>query len=244
MSKKLAGKIALVTGGSRGIGAAIVKRLAEDGATIAFTYSASKEKADALVSQLGGKTKAYLADANDPAKLPLLAKEVLKDFGQIDILVNNAGVSSGGLVGEIDYEEYQRVMRVNVDALFTLTNEVVKTMKPDSRVINISSVLGERSIMPGISTYNGSKFAVIGQTKSWARDLAPKNILVNAVLPGSTDTDMNPADSEGGKAQLAAIPLGRYGKPEDIAAAVAFFASPDSSFVTGTTLRVDGGASA
>jgi 3-oxoacyl-[acyl-carrier protein] reductase len=243
MTKKLTGKTALVTGGSRGIGAAIVKRLVEEGAKVAFTYGGSKEAAEKLAAETGSKT--YHADANEPFKLPELAGKVLKDFGKIDILVNNAGIMDGfGPIGEIDTEGYQRQMRVNVDAVFALTNEVAKTMQPGSRIINIASVLGERAIMPGISSYNASKFAVIGQTRSWAHDLASKNILVNAVLPGNTNTDMNPADGEQGAARRAGIPLGRFGKPEEIAAAVAFLAGPDATYITGATLPVDGGSNA
>ena len=242
-TKQLSGKTALVTGGSRGIGAAIVKRLVKEGANVVFTYSASKDAADKLASETGAK--AYQADANDIAGLPALAGKVLKDFGKIDILVNNAGIMDGfGPIGEIDPEGYQRQMRVNVDAVFTLTNEVVKSMKDGGRIINISSVLGERAIMAGLSAYNASKFAVVGLTRTWAHDLASKNILVNAVLPGNTDTDMNPADGEEGEGRRAGIPLGRFGKPEEIAAAVAFFAGPDSSYITGATLRVDGGSNA
>jgi 3-oxoacyl-[acyl-carrier protein] reductase len=245
MTKKLIGKVALVTGGSRGIGAAIVKRLAEEGAQVAFTYSSSKEAADKLTAEVGGKTTAYQADADAPDKLPQLAAKVLKDFGKIDILVNNAGIMEGtGLIGEIDPAGYQKQMRVNVDAVFTLTNEVVKTMEPGSRIINISSILGERAIMQGISSYNASKFAVLGQTRSWARDLAPKNILVNAVLPGPIDTELNPGDGPNAEGQRAMIPMGRYGKPEEIAGAVAFFAGPDATFITGAELAVDGGSNA
>jgi 3-oxoacyl-[acyl-carrier protein] reductase len=245
MTKKLIGKVALVTGGSRGIGAAIVKRLAEEGAQVAFTYSSSKEAADKLTAEIDGKTIGYQADANAPDKLPELAAKVLKDFGKIDILVNNAGIMEGtGLIGEIDPAGYQKQMRVNVDAVFTLTNEVVKTMASGSRIINISSILGERAIMPGISSYNTSKFAVLGQTRSWAKDLGPKNILVNAVLPGPIDTELNPGDGPNADNMRAMIPMGRFGKPEEIASAVAFFAGPDSSFITGAELAVDGGSNA
>lgn len=242
MTKKLNGKIALVTGGSRGIGAAIVRRLAEEGAQVAFTYSASKDAAEKLASEVGGR--AYHADASDVAALPNLAQKVIDDFGRIDILVNNAGVLGEGLIGEIDMDEYHRIMRINVDAVFALTNEVAKTMPAGGRIVNISSILGQRAIMPGLSTYNTSKFAVVGQTRSWAHDLAPRGILVNAVLPGPIATDMNPENGEHGDAMRSIIPLGRFGQPQEVAAAVAFLAGPDSAFITGTVLPVDGGASA
>lgn len=245
MTQPLSGKIALVTGSSRGIGAATAKKLASQGATVAVVYGKSKDEGQKVVdaiTQAGGKAKLYSANANKPETLPELAKAVLADFGTIDILVNNAGVWGVGLIGEIDYAEYERTRQVNIDAVFALTNAVVPHMKSGARIINISSVLGERSLMPGISVYNATKFAVNGFTRSWARDLAPKGILVNSVQPGSTDTDMNPADGEGSEAQRASIPLGRYGRPEEIAGAVAFFAGPDATFITGETLSVDGGA--
>lgn len=244
-TQPLSGKVALVTGSSRGIGAATAKKLASHGAAVAVVYGKSKDEAAKVVEAItkaGGKAKAFGADANRPETMPALANAVLAELGAIDILVNNAGVWSVGLIGEVDYAEYERVRQVNVDAVFALTNAVVPHMKSGARIINISSVLGERSLMPGISVYNASKFAVNGFTRSWARDLAPKGILVNSVEPGSTDTDMNPADGEGSAAQRAGIPLGRYGRPEEIAGAVAFFAGPDAGFITGETLRVDGGA--
>lgn len=245
MTQPLSGKIALVTGSSRGIGAATAKKLASQGATVAVVYGKSKDEGAKVVDAItkaGGKAKLYSANANKPETMPELAKAVLADFGTIDILVNNAGVLGGGLIGETDYAEYERIRQVNVDAVFALTNAVVPHMKTGGRIINISSVLGERSIMPGISVYNATKFAVNGFTRSWARDLAPKGILVNSVQPGSTATDMNPEDGEGSEAQRAGIPLGRFGRPEEIAGAVAFFAGPDATFITGETLSVDGGA--
>lgn len=241
MTQPLSGKIAVVTGGARGIGAAISKRLAADGATVILTYSKSKDEAEKVVAGLGNKAKTYKADASEPSSLPAFAAQVLKDYGRIDILVNNAGVIGSGLIGEIDYAEYERTRSVNIDAVLALTNAVVAHMKEGGRIINISSVLGERSLMAGMSVYNATKFAVNGLTRSWARDLAPKGILVNAVQPGNTATDMNPENSEHSDATRSIIPLGRYGRPEEIAGAVAFFAGPDSTYVTGTTLTVDGG---
>ncbi len=243
----LKNKTALVTGGSRGIGAAIVRRLAKDGANVAFTYSQSAEVAEKLakeISAYGVEAKAYLADSAKPEQLPKLVDEVLKDFGSIDILVNNAGVFTLGAIGEISQEDYAKVMRVNVDAVFMLTNAAVKYMKAGARIINISSILGERACDPNLSVYVGSKFAVSGLTRAWAKDLGPKGILVNAVMPGPIDTDMNPASGEYADAQRVKVALGRYGKPEEIAGAVAFLAGPDSTFITGTTLTIDGGYNA
>jgi len=242
MTKPLNGKVALVTGGARGIGAAIVKRLAADGATVAFTYSKSKDEAEALAKAVGAK--AYLADARKPETMKALADTIVKEHKTIDILVNNAGVATGGNIGEISDEDYKSVFNVNVESVFTLTNAVVPHMKKGARIINISSILGERAIGAGLNVYNASKFAVSGFTRSWAKDLGAKGILVNAVKPGPIDTDMNPAKGEGAASQIAQTALGRYGKPEEIAAAVAFFAGPDATYITGALLNVDGGTNA
>ncbi len=245
MTSVLANKVALVTGASRGIGAAIAQKLASQGAAVALTYGKSKDEAEKLVAAItnaGGKAKAYAADAGKPEGMAALADAVKKDFGAIDILVNNAGVLSAGMIGEIDFVEYERVRRVNVDSVFALTNAVVPLMPPGGRIVNISSILGERSIMPGISVYNMSKFAVNGFTQSWARDLAAKQILVNAVQPGPIATEMNPEDGEHADAMRGMVPLGRFGRAEEIANAVAFLVGPEASFITGTTLSVDGGS--
>lgn len=244
----LAGKVALVTGGSRGIGAAIAKRLAADGAKVAITYSKSKDRADQVVAEIqkaGGTAIALLGNAEKPDTLPPLAKEVVKQLGSLDILVNNAGQFIGGEIGSTVTEQYKQQMAVNVDAVFTLTNAAVPLMKSGARIINIGSVVGERAIMPGINPYVASKFAVSGFTRAWAKDLGAKNILVNAILPGPIDTEMNPADNgDFATAQIAAVPLGRYGKPEEVAGAVAFLAGPDASYITGMLMRVDGGINA
>ena len=247
MSKALKGKVALVTGGSRGIGAAIVRRLAKEGAHVAFTYARSAKAARAVVKEAAGcgvKAKAYAADAAVPKSMPGLAGKVIKEFGRLDILVNNAGVFCGGNIGEIKAADYERLMRINVDAVFALTNAAVKKMKRGGRIINISSMLGERATGPGMGVYNASKFAVTGFSRSWAKDLGAKGILVNAVQPGPIDTDLNPATGEGAKRQKARTALGRFGRPEEVAAAVAFLAGPDASYITGATLNVDGGCNA
>jgi 3-oxoacyl-[acyl-carrier protein] reductase len=244
MGKPLEGKVALVTGGSRGIGAAVVARLVREGARVAFTYSSSEAAARALVKKLatgGGKAKGYRADAAQPKTLPRLIGRVVKDFGGLDILVNNAGVWGGGRIGEIKTADYERVMRINVDAVFTLTNAAVKVMAAGARIVNISSVLGERASGADMGVYNASKFAVTGFSRSWAKDLGGRGILVNAVQPGPVDTEMNPASGENAAHMRGQTALGRYGKPEEIAGAVAFLAGPDATYVTGATLNVDGG---
>jgi 3-oxoacyl-[acyl-carrier protein] reductase len=244
MVKRLDQKVALVTGGSRGIGAAIVRRLAAEGADVAFTYSASEKAAKALVREIvgcGASARAYRADATAPKSLPQLIGKVFKDFGRLDILVNNAGVFVGGRIGDIRAADYERVMRINVDAVFALTNAAVKKMKAGGRIINISSVLGERAAGPDMGVYNASKFAVTGFSRSWAKDLGPNGILVNAVQPGPIDTELNPATGAGADIQKSRTSLGRFGRPEEIAAAVAFLAGPDATYITGATLNVDGG---
>jgi 3-oxoacyl-[acyl-carrier protein] reductase len=244
ITMNLQNKIALVTGGSRGIGAATVLKLAQEGADIAFTYGKAKDQADALaakVKALGRRTLVLHLDAEKPDTAPALVDAVIKEFGTLDILVNNAGTWSMGMIGDIDFAEYERVTRINIATVFNLTNAAAKIMKSGARIINISSGLGERVPGPGMALYSATKFAVLGLTRGWARDLGPKGVLVNAILPGPIDTDMNPSDGQFAEYQKAATALGRYGKPEEIASAVAFLAGPDATYITGAELGVDGG---
>ncbi len=240
----LKGKTALVTGGSRGIGAASARRLAREGANVAVTYGKSAAAAEAVVKELlglGVKARAYLADAAKPESLEGLISQVVKDFGGLDILVNNAGVFETGMIGEVSHQDYERIMKVNVESVFVLSNAAAKVMKPGSRIINISSGLGERATGPGMSIYCASKFAVTGFSRAWAKDLGQKGILVNAIQPGPINTEMNPEVGEFSDFMKSQTALGRYGQPEEIAGAVAFLAGPDSAYVTGARLDVDGG---
>jgi 3-oxoacyl-[acyl-carrier protein] reductase len=240
--KKLTGKVALVTGGSRGIGAATAIKFAQEGANVAITYSKSKDKADNIgkqVEQLGVKVLVIHADAGKPETMAEMVEKVVKHFGKLDIVVNNAGVfEAQGTIGEIDVEQFEHQLSVNVRSVFTVTQATIKYLKEGARIINVSSCLGERAIFAGASAYNSTKFAVAGLTRSWAYDLALKNITVNAVLPGPIATDML---SEGAE-QLP--PMKRAGKPEEVASAIAFLASDEASYITGVTLPVDGGTNA
>lgn len=240
-------KVAIVTGGSRGIGAAIVRDLAAQGAMVIFTYSSSAAAADALSAEIaakGGKAIGKQADANKPETLAALADAVAKEHGGIDIVVNNAGIFTVGAIGDIAQDDYTRTMNVNVHSVFSLTNAAVKYMKQGGRIINISSSLGERVAGGMMSVYSATKFTVCGFTRGWARDLGAKGITVNAVLPGPVETEMNPADSPASDWQRSQTALGRYGKPEEIAALVAFLASPAASNITGATITNDSGFNA
>jgi len=242
-------KVALVTGGSRSIGAAIVKKLVAQGASVAFTYISSAEKANALAKELndaGGKVIAIKADSGNTQEIQSAVETAAKHFGQLDILVNNAGVFVTGNVDDasIDTAGIDRQFAINVSGVATAVRTATKFLGEGGRVITIGSVLGEKTPYPGMSDYSASKAAVAAYTRGWARDLGTKGITVNTVQPGPIDTDMNPTTSDFAPVFISTIPLGRYGKVEEIAATVAFLAGPDASYITGTTINVDGGIGA
>jgi 3-oxoacyl-[acyl-carrier protein] reductase len=246
---KLTGKVALVTGGSRGIGAATARALAAEGATVAISYSASADKAEALVRDLEGKgvrAAAFKADQGNAAEVDALVKAVVKRFGRLDILVNNAGVFVMGAVDDpaSDVAKLDRQFAINVGGVATAVRAAAKVMGQGGRIISIGSILGAHVPWAGIADYSATKGAVALYTRGWARDLGPKGITVNAIQPGPIDTEMNPDSGDFAAVQKAGTALGRYGRPEEVAAAVVFLASPEASYITGTTLDVDGGLSA
>ena len=249
MSKELNGKVALVTGGSRGIGAAIAKALADDGADVAISYAASADKADAVVKELrkkGVRAEAFRADQANTKEVEGLVETVVKRFGRLDILVNNAGVFASGPVHDRanNLAELERLFAINVGGVATAVRTAAPLMPDGGRIISIGSVAGDTSPWPGIADYSATKGAVAAYTRGWARDLGPRGITVNNVQPGPIDTDMAPQDGEVADGLKARTVFGRYGKPEEVAAAVAFLASPAAAYITGTTLNVDGGYSA
>lgn len=242
--KTLSGKVALVTGGSRGIGAAIVKRLSELGADVALSYSASPDAAQKVVEAaraLGVRAEAFKADAASPTEVRKLVADTVAKFGKLDILVNNAGIFLTGMLPDATEAEFDRLIAVNVKSVFVTTQEAAKHMKAGGRVVNISSILGAKAPFPGVSLYAMSKFAVEGLTRGFAQDLAPAGITVNAVQPGPIDTDMNPDGTDMATGMKQGVPMRRYGKAGEVAAAVAFLVSPEASYTTGGNITVDGG---
>jgi 3-oxoacyl-[acyl-carrier protein] reductase len=246
MTKALAGKVALVTGGTRGIGAATVRALAENGADVAFSYATSVRKAAALVRELEGmgvRSVAIKADQAEPSQVEALVEEVVGRFGRLDILVNNAGIFVVGTVEDPSGAPgaVERQFAIHVGGVATAVRAAARVLGDGGRIIAIGSVLASRVGFPGVADYAAAKAAVAAYTRGWARDLGPRGITVNTVQAGAIDTDMNPATSAHAPAWNATVALGRYGRPEEVAAGIVFLASPAASYITGTVLTIDGG---
>jgi 3-oxoacyl-[acyl-carrier protein] reductase len=243
----LAGKVALVTGGSRGIGAAIAKRLAADGASVAITYVKDASAAAALVKAIeldGGKAVAIQADAADVEAVKGAVDQTVASFGRLDVLVNNAGTAIPKTFEETTLEEMDRMIDINVRGTLAATQAALKHMKNGGRIISIGSAVGERAATPGLVAYSATKGAVKMFTQALSREVGSRGITVNNVQPGPIDTDLNPAAGDWAVPQKAATALDRYGHVDEIAAMVAFVAGPESSYITGANLTVDGGMNA
>jgi 3-oxoacyl-[acyl-carrier protein] reductase len=244
---QLEGKVALVTGGSRGIGEAIARRLAEDGADVALTYARALAQARAVVAgieAMGRRALAIAADNSDPDAVEGAVKQTIAALGRLDILVNNAGIFRAAPLDALTLADFDEMIAVNLRAVFAASKAAAGQMGEGGRIISIGSNLAERVWEPGISLYALSKAALIGLTKGMARDLGPRGITVNVVNPGSTDTDMNPASGETADLQRSRMAMPRFGEPRDIAGLVAWLAGPEGRFVTGSVLTIDGGANA
>ena len=243
----LAGKRALVTGGSRGIGAAIVRRLAADGADVAFTYEKSADAAEALADDIrasGRKAAAIQADAGAVAGAQAAVDGAVAALGGLDILVNNAGIARMGAFADQPLEEIEAQLNVNVRGVMLTTQAALRHMPKGGRIITIGSNVGEKVPFGGITVYSATKSALESFTRGLARELGPQQITVNLVRPGPVDTDMNPADGPLAASVLAGLALGRYGRTGEIAGAVAYLAGPEAGYITGTGILVDGGANA
>lgn len=243
----LTGKVALVTGGSKGIGAAIAKRLAADGAAVALTYASSPQKADEVVRTIesaAGRALAIRADSTNAGAVKDAVAETVKTFGRLDILVNNAGIAVLAPIDEFSMEDFDRLVAVNIKGVFVATQEAVRHMGEGGRIIMIGSVNSDLVPFPGGSVYALTKAAVAGFTRGLARDLGPRGITVNNIQPGPVDTEMNPAEgpfAEGLK-KILAIP--RYAQADEIAGMVSYLASAEAGFITGASLKIDGGFAA
>jgi 3-oxoacyl-[acyl-carrier protein] reductase len=240
----LTGRRAIVTGGSRGIGAEIVRRLTAEGAAVAFTYSASGADAEKLVADVtanGAKVVAIQADAADPAQTASAVDRAVAELGGLDIVVNNAAVAHMAPIGEFPGEQFDRLVAINIGGMFWTTRSAIKHLGKGARIINIGSINADRVPGPGVSVYAMTKGAVSSFTRGLARELGPQGITVNNVQPGPIDTDANPDHGDFAESLKLVTAQGRYGHTTDVASFVAFLAGPESGYITGANLNVDGG---
>lgn len=249
VSNHLNGKVAFIQGGSRGIGAAIAKRLAKDGATVALTYVNSAQQAEELVGLIkaeGGRALAIRANSEDAAQLKAAIELTANTYGKIDILINNAGVLAMGNIaeGEMSIADIDRTLAVNVRSVLVASQAVVKHMDNGGRIITIGSTNADRMPFAGGAAYAMSKSAIVGLTKGLARDLGPLGITVNNIQPGPVDTDMNPADSDFAASLIGLMAIGRYGHAEEIASFASYLAGAEAAYITGASLTIDGGFAA
>jgi 3-oxoacyl-[acyl-carrier protein] reductase len=247
MSKKLEGKVALVTGGSRGIGAAIAKRLAADGAIVAITYTKGAEAAASVVEAIksaGGKAIAVQADATAPDQVKAAIDKTVAALGKLDVFVNNAGTAIPKKFEDTTLDELDRVIDINLRGAFVATQAALKHMNEGGRIILIGSCVGERMMTPGLVAYAATKGAIKMFAQGLAREVGDRGITVNNIQPGPIDTDLNPASGDWAAPQKALTALNRYGSVDDVASLVAFVASPDAAYITGASLTVDGGTNA
>ena len=245
--KNLPDKVALVTGGSRGIGAAIAKRLAAEGAAVAITYSSAQAKAVEVATAIesaGGRALAIRADSGDVTAVRSAVAETVQALGRLDVLVNNAGLATIAPLDQFSLDDFDRLVAVNVRGLFVATQEAARHMTEGGRIINIGSVNADRMPFAGGSVYAMTKAAVAGLTRGLARDLGPRGITVNNVQPGPVDTDMNPATGPFADSLKTLMALPRYGNSDEIAGLVAYLASPEAGFITGASMTIDGGFAA
>jgi len=247
VSKKLEGKVALITGGSRGIGAAIAKHLATEGADVAITYANGTDAAKSVVKEIergGRKAIAIQADANEAAAVRAAVEKTVGAFSGLDVLVSNAGTAIPKKFEEATLEELDRIIDLNIRGTFIAVQAALKFMRSGGRIITIGSCVGERNMTPGLAAYAATKAAVKMFAQSLSREVGARGITVNNVQPGPIDTDLNPASGDWATPQKANTALGRYGSVDEVAALVAFVAGPEASYITGASLTVDGGTNA